>query len=151
MTETELRFLRAVSERVASDRVAEVYLFPALRQGPVDSGVAVVAEGEASAECSDGIARPGSRFAVYRATYRHTVKGPDRGAWSVEVSAEADAPLEAVFAVVRGVQRRSAVAAEPDKLTGDEFRAIVGATASEGAADGGIGGPARLGGASARA
>jgi len=130
MTETELRFLRAVSERVAPDRVAEVYVFPTLRQGPVNSGVAVVAEGKTGAERSDGIASLEGRFTVYRATYRHTVKGPDRGAWTVEVTAEADAPLEAVFAVVRGVQRRSAVAAEPDKLTGDEFRAIVGATES---------------------
>src|ERR1700680_4916688 len=112
MTETELRFLRAVGERVATDRVAEVYLFPALRQGPVDSGVAVVAEG---GEAAGGIAGGGGRYAVYRAMYRHTVKGPDRGAWSVEVIAEADAPLNAVFAVVRGVQRRSAVAAEPDR------------------------------------
>jgi len=89
-----------------------------------------MAEGKTGAERSDGIASLEGRFTVYRATYRHTVKGPDRGAWTVEVTAEADAPLEAVFAVVRGVQRRSAVAAEPDKLTGDEFRAIVGATES---------------------
>ncbi len=120
MTESETRFLREVSERLASHRVAEVFLFPTIRQGPDDSGVAVIAE------AAEGVS---DRYAVYRATYRHTVKGPERGTWAVDVTAEADAPLDAVAAVVRGVQRRSALAAEPDKLTGDAFRSIVAGAA----------------------
>lgn len=43
MTETQERFLKAVADRVPPERVVEVYLFPSLRQGPVESGVAVVA------------------------------------------------------------------------------------------------------------
>jgi hypothetical protein len=43
MTETQLRFLRAIAERVALARVAELYLFPPMRQGNMESGIAVVA------------------------------------------------------------------------------------------------------------
>ena len=63
MTETQERFLRAVAARLPLDRVAEVHLFPSIRQGGVETGVAVIAveaEGEAgapaSAEASSGAA-----------------------------------------------------------------------------------------------
>ena len=39
--------------------------------------------------------------------------------------AEADAPLTAVDEVVRGVTRRSGDTNEPDRITGDEFRAAL--------------------------
>ncbi len=44
MTETQQRFLRAIAERVRSEQVVEVHLFPPIRQGGVETGVAVVAE-----------------------------------------------------------------------------------------------------------
>ena len=63
-----------------------------------------------------------SRFIIHTARYRLTLKGVDRGKWEVDVVAEADAPLAAVDAVVRGVQRRSGESgAEPDRLTSDAF------------------------------
>ena len=43
MTETQLRFLRAIAERLPVDRVAELYLFPPMRQGTLETGIAVVA------------------------------------------------------------------------------------------------------------
>lgn len=43
MTESQQRFLKEISERVTTGRIAEVRLFPTLRTGPVDSGVAIVA------------------------------------------------------------------------------------------------------------
>jgi len=43
MTETQERFLRAIAERVPPERVVELHLFPSLRQGAVESGVAVIA------------------------------------------------------------------------------------------------------------
>lgn len=131
VSEVDERFLRAVAECVAVDRVETVYLFPSLRQGPVDSGVAVVAEA-----VSADPERPGDgadRYTVYTATYRHTVKGRERGGWTVDVTAQADAPLHAVAAVVRGVQRRSAAVAEPETLSGPEFRSIVAVPPAEGA------------------
>ena len=41
--ETRTRFLGAIAERIGADRVEEVHLFQPIRQGGVESGVAVVA------------------------------------------------------------------------------------------------------------
>lgn len=223
MTETQQRFLRAIAERVPSAHVVEVHLFPPMRQGGVETGVAVVAEdprrpapnvnepfqdasepasetaqadgaveveaitedvgeasiGEADAveeaaaeswvgELADAIeeasedavlveddespylevapvevepvevepvdqadgageetpapAAPAPRYTIHTARYRLTLKGVDRGKWDFDVVAEADASLEALDKVVRGVQRRSGEGAEPDRLTTDAFR-----------------------------
>jgi len=188
MTETQQRFLRAIAERVPKAQVVEVHLFPPIRQGGVETGVAVVAEDPRAAapvvvgsvehveavepiESAESIDVPqpietveplepvetmevpepvetvepivavedrvadasngtngdahhpsSSRLTVYMARYRLTLKGVDRGKWEVDVVAEADAPLDAVDAVVRGVQRRAGEGAEPDRLTRDAFR-----------------------------
>jgi len=66
-----------------------------------------------------------ARFTVYTARYRLVLKGPDRGKWDASVIAEADAPLITVDAVVRGVQRRSGDVDAPERMGGDEVRAIV--------------------------
>jgi hypothetical protein len=42
-TETRERFLRAIAERLNADRVEELHLFPPLRQGGIESAVAVIA------------------------------------------------------------------------------------------------------------
>jgi hypothetical protein len=121
--ETEERFVRAIAEHVPMDRVAEVYLFPPLRQGAIESGVAVVAVTDPVTDQESGDAR----HIVYTATYRHTRKGPDRGSWSVDVVAQADAPLDAVAAAVRGVHRRAGEGdgAEADRISGSQFRALL--------------------------
>jgi len=165
MTETQQRFLRAIAERVPKEQVVEVHLFPAIRQGGVETGVAVVAErprppqpdatvadGEPPAEPPeaafidpdfapalaadspekeafeaqqrgdiDAVVEAPPRLTVHTARYRLTLKGVDRGKWEVDVVAEADAPLAAVDAVVRGVQRRAGEGAEPDRLTAEAF------------------------------
>ena len=183
--ETRARFLAAIAAQLPADRIAEVHLFPAIRQGGMESGVAVVAveheppprldepEGTASADESsassedvephasiaaldgsdagDGAADQGAdddaersveenvapppapaprRYTVYSARYRHTLKGPDRGKWEVNVTEEADAPLLTVDAVVRGVQRRSGDVDEIVRLSGDEVRGMVVETVS---------------------
>jgi len=188
MTETQQRFLRAIAERVPKAQIVEIHLFPPIRQGGVETGVAVVAEdprvvapvvvdavehgeavepieslesteapepietaeplepvetmdvpepvetaepviamedrvADASNGANGGAHRPSSsRLTIYTARYRLTLKGVDRGKWEVDVVAEADAPLDAVDAVVRGVQRRAGEGAEPDRLTSDAFR-----------------------------
>ena len=43
MTETQQRFLRVIAERIGAERVVELHLFPGIRQGGMESGVAVVA------------------------------------------------------------------------------------------------------------
>ena len=109
----------------------------------MESGVAVVAVelpvADAAAEQTDDVvdvepevdAAPAARrYTVFSARYRHTLKGPDRGKWETSVTEEADAPLLTVDAVVRGVQRRSGDVDEIVRLTGDELRAAVPATAT---------------------
>jgi hypothetical protein len=43
MDETRARFLAAIATQIPVERVAEVHLFPAIRQGGMESGVAVLA------------------------------------------------------------------------------------------------------------
>ena len=62
---------------------------------------------------------------VHTARYRLALKGVDRGKWDVDVVAEADAPLEAVDAVVRGVQRRAGEGSEPERLNVDSLRSAL--------------------------
>ena len=192
MDETRARFLAAIAKQLPAERIAETHLFAAIRQGGVESGVAVIAleqehvteatphengeqpfstdvsdtpaagdvsdtpaagdvadnaesgvadtSGAAADECSDAdspyaneadpepaVAAPAAprRYVVCTARYRHTLKGPDRGKWEVTVTEEADAPLLAVDAVVRGVQRRSGDVDEIVRLSGEELRAAL--------------------------
>ncbi len=43
MNETRERFLRTILERVSPERIVEIHFFPPIRQGQLESGVAVVA------------------------------------------------------------------------------------------------------------
>lgn len=133
------RFLREIGARVPAERVSEIHLFPAIRQGGVETGAAVVAvaqhlerevapnddEGALVAEPAD--ARAG-KHTVYTATYRLLLKGPDRGKWESSVVAEAEAPLMMVDKVVRGVQRRLGDEGEPERLSGAELADALRAT-----------------------
>ncbi len=117
--DTQRRFLLAIADTVVADRVEEVRLFRPIRQSGQETGAAVVAvEPEVSSD--DGASM--TRHVVYSARYRLVLKGPDRGRWEATVTAEADAPLAAVEAVVRGVQRRAGEDDEPERLSGDAFR-----------------------------
>ena len=151
--ETRARFLTAIAAQLPVERIAEIHLFGAIRQGGMESGVAVVAVelpvtaadtvsadvvvdvepevGDAMDVEPDADAVPAPRrYTVYSARYRHTLKGPDRGKWETSVTEEADAPLLTVDKVVRGVQRRSGDVDEIVRLSGDELRASVPATAA---------------------
>ena len=137
--ETRQRFLVAIARQIPVDRIAEVHVFPAIRQGGIESGVAVIAvERLADLPLADepevvlDVDAPPSRYIVYSARYRHTLKGIDRGKWEVSVVEEADAPLITVDAVVRGVQRRSGDADDIVRLSRDEVRAAVPAAAPTG-------------------
>jgi hypothetical protein len=121
--DTRERFLLAITAQIAIERIAEVHLFAPIRQGGVESGVAVVA---AIPFEGPDLADREPRFVVYTAHYRHVLKGPDRGKWEATVVAEADAPLVTVDAVVRGVQRRAGDLDDATRLDGDELRATLG-------------------------
>ena len=155
MTETQQRFLKEIADRMNGGRVAEVRLYPTVRVGPIESGVAIVAtadgrretgvsatEGaqetageilvetaseEAAVETPVVTAVSGpDRLSILTAHFRHTVKGPDRGKWEFSMVHDADAPIETVESVVRGVARRAGEDGEPELLSGDDFqRALV--------------------------
>jgi hypothetical protein len=150
MIETTERFLRDIADRIGLDAVDEVRLFPPLRQSGVETGVAVVAAiplppeaehlhdmgepPEALTESAGDEFLPIEeedreivvhRHTVFTARYRHTLKGPDRGKWEVEVQAEADAPLVTLDQVVKGVMKRAGEAFEPEKISGMAFKTIV--------------------------
>ena len=132
--ETRDRFLAAIAERLTPDTIAEAHVFPPIRQGGVESGVAVIAVHHgARASTEDSLLTSGEaaaetgfpRFTVYTAKYRLTVKGPERGKWEFALQADADAPRLTIDKVVRGVQQRSGDAEEPVRLSGEEFRALL--------------------------
>jgi hypothetical protein len=116
MIETTERFLKDIAEKVGAENVETIHLFPPIRQGGLETGAAVVAASSPGQE----------KHTVYSASYRHTLKGPDRGKWEVDVTAEADAPLLTVEAVVHGVMKRAGEQFEPERLSAHEFRTIVG-------------------------
>ena len=140
LTETRERFLIAILARVPADRVAEIHFFSPIKQGGIESGVAVVVErgvapdaietpdtGEAQTDLLPDVefeqvpdVLPTPRFVVHTARYRLTLKGIDRGKWEASVFAEADAPLITVDAVVRGVQRRSGDVDDVVRMDGTE-------------------------------
>lgn len=144
LPETRERFLRAITQQVPVERIAEIHFFAPIKQGGIESGVAVVAawpepgvtvdqappaDEAVTDNASDGdealveeSESPHGKPVVYTARYRLVLKGPDRGKWETSVTAEADAPLVSVDAVVRGVQRRSGDIEEATRMEGDEVR-----------------------------
>lgn len=149
MTESQQRFLKEIAERVNGGRVAELRLYPTLRVGQVESGVAIVAAmadkvAEPVATLADGtspeavvVEEPAladvafqertpaagpERLSILTAHFRHTVKGPDRGKWEFTLMHDADAPIETIENVVRGVARRAGEDGEPELLSGDDFQ-----------------------------
>jgi hypothetical protein len=165
VTETQQRFLRAIAERIPVERIAEVRLFPPIRQGHLESAVAVVAvegldamtaEREVSLEViaadlpvdadvvgpssAPAIARTASsRFSIVTARYRLAIKGPDRGKWEFDLVHDADAPLDAMERAVRGVSHRVGEGGDPDLLSPAEFQRAVTEPWYVGAGESGIG------------
>ena len=157
MIETTERFLREIADRIGVEAVDEVRLFPPLRQSGVETGVAVVAAlplpaeldlppepnepPEALSDSSGDEFLPIEeadreiivhRHTVFTARYRHTLKGPDRGKWEVDVQAEADAPLVTLDQVIRGVMKRAGEQFEPEKISASAFKTIVEGSAPPG-------------------
>ena len=147
---TRERFLMAIAAALPPERFIELHFFSPIRQGGIESGVAVVAAHPevialpilADAPPVDEDAEPDEqdapdedaaprRYTVYTAKYKLAIKGPERGRWECSVVAEADAPLVTVEMVVRGVLRRSGDADEPERISGDEAREFVLAASAQ--------------------
>ena len=119
-SETRERFIRDLAAQLPLAGLIEAHFFAPRRVGGVESGVAVIAAS------TDETSVSSDRYTVFSASYRHTLKGADRGKWEVSVKAEADAPLVTVDQVVRGVQRRAEDTEEVERMTGEEIRALLG-------------------------
>jgi hypothetical protein len=132
ITGNEQRFLQEIATRLPVSSIVEVQMFAPLRQGGMESGVAVVAaaiehnDEDGDRSVSTASERLQARFAVHTARYRHTQKGADRGKWEFEMAIEADAPLLAIDRVVSGVLQRSGEQSEPVRLSGADIRASLG-------------------------
>lgn len=144
MNEVRARFLKAILDQLPAERIAEIHFFPEIRQGQIETGVAVLAvvpepplptvatdeavtdETTAEEATADSSAMPATeRFEVWSAAYRWTRKGPERGKWEVDLTAEADAPLPTVDIVVRGVHERAGEAMETERITNAELQALL--------------------------
>lgn len=146
LSESRERFLLAIAAHVAPERFIELHFFQPIRQGGIESGVAVIAARPERPDPPpiladapppdepDDLSAPaevtprdeeGGRYTVYTAKYRLVLKGIDRGKWECSVIAEADAPLVTVETVVRGVQRRSGDAEGPTHISGEEARTFL--------------------------
>lgn len=96
-----------------------------------------------SADADDGIAlgdlfalpeRPTTqtghdRLAILCARYKLIVKGPDRGRWDIEIVHQADAPLDTLDSVIKGVVRRSGDDAVPERFSRQSLRDLLDAPA----------------------
>lgn len=155
ISETRERFLQAILERIPAERIVELHLFTAIRQGPMETGVAVIAATpEPRQDVAEEAPRPdvaeegpppelalefavhadldasresadSPRTEVVTASYRWTRKGPERGKWEVDIVTQADAPLATVETVVRGVQERAGEALDAHRITGAELRDLL--------------------------
>lgn len=158
MTETQRRFLREIASRIGESRVHEVRLFPAIQQGGIESGVAIVAalppepsteitvpengelreeptavsdveavipivvDGESEPAPAPHVDRDTPRYEILSARYKLVLKGSERGAWEADVRHEADAPLDTIDRVVRGVAMRAGEDGEPECIEIGKFR-----------------------------
>jgi len=133
VSETRERFIVAIAEQVAADRIAEIHFFNPIKQGGMESGVAVLALTHPVAEPVSPEEPPSTKHTVLTAHYRLTLKGVERGKWQVTVVEEADAPLITVETVVRGVQRRAGDLEDPERMDGEAVREVLAAAAARSA------------------
>ena len=87
--------------------------------------IAVVGAVVGAVEIIELASRPSPRMRILTASYRHTIKGVERGKWTADVQEEADAPLEAVELVLRGVRHRSTEPADPELISLDALAALI--------------------------
>lgn len=78
----------------------------------------------------DSHGTPGpERLAILCARYKLIIKGPDRGKWDMEIVHQADAPLDTLDHVIKGVVRRSGDDAVPERHTRQSLRDLLDAPA----------------------
>ena len=89
------RLARAVASEVPPAEVDGVWVFRSLRQESREWGTAIVSRVE------------GDRRRIYTARYVHTIKGKERGKWSGSLEEVGSGPVEALEALIKGVEKRA--------------------------------------------
>jgi hypothetical protein len=89
------RLARAAAQEVPPAEVDGVWVFRAIRQDLREFGTAVLSRVE------------GDRRRIYTARYIHTIKGKERGRFSATIQEVGSGPVEALEALIRGVEKRA--------------------------------------------
>jgi hypothetical protein len=94
--ETRARFLAAIAAQIPIERIAEVHLFPAIRQGGMESGVAVIAvEWVVPAEPAPELAKETAAESTTEPTGAPAIEPPLESATEPPVENDAeDGPIE---------------------------------------------------------
>lgn len=89
------RLAQTVAEQLPMEALAGVWVFRPLRIEKKEWGTAILALAE------------DDRYRIVTAQYMHTIKGRERGAFSVEIKEVGTGPMEALDAMVAAVPKRS--------------------------------------------
>ena len=89
------RLAQAVTERMALDTLDGIWVFRPLRIEKKDWGTAILALAE-----DDG-------YRIFTAQYQHTIKGRERGAFTVAIEEVGSGPVEALDALIAAVPKRT--------------------------------------------
>ena len=124
-------FLSDVADDAASDEEPDVMQLDDILALPSADGSTDSTDSEAPAVPDEAPSAPRTiqRYAILTASYRLTLKGPDRGKWDVDMTHEADAPLATVERVARGVAKRSGDGSEPEHFSGESLQQALDAPA----------------------
>lgn len=123
--DTRERFLAAIAQVVPAARIAEIHFFPPIRQGPIETGVAVVgAEPESASPGEDVAAGKAEAEVEVAAEAEVEVEGASEAEVAVEGESEAEVEAEGEEGAAGGSESEAEIAAEGE----------VAAEAAEGAA-----------------
>jgi hypothetical protein len=93
--EAWVRLAQAAAREVPRAEVDGVWVFRAIRQELREFGTAVLSRVD------------GDRRRIYTARYIHTIKGKERGKFSATIAEVGSGPVEALEALIRGVEKRA--------------------------------------------
>jgi hypothetical protein len=89
------RLAQTVAERMALDTLDGIWVFRPLRIDKKEWGTAILALAE------------DDRYRIFTAQYQHTIKGRERGAFTVAIEEVGSGPIETLDALVAAVPKRT--------------------------------------------
>jgi hypothetical protein len=89
------RLAQVVTERMSLDTLDGIWVFRPLRIGKKEWGTAILALAE------------DDRYRIFTAQYQHTIKGKERGAFTVAIEEVGSGPTETLDVLVAAVPKRT--------------------------------------------